>query len=84
MTTVAYLFLGAILFAVGAFGTLLRSSVAGRLIGIELMVAAAALTLAAASAGFRELDGQVAALVVVAVGAAQAIVGFALVGASDR
>ena len=84
MTTAAYLYLGAVLFAVGAFGSLVRTSVAGRLVGIELMVAAAALTFVAAAAGFRELDGQVAALLAVAVGVAQAIVGFSLVAASDR
>ena len=84
MTTAAYLYLGAVLFAVGAFGSLVRTSVAGRLVGIELMVAAAALTFVAAAAGFRELDGQVAALLAVAVGLAQAIVGFSLVAGSDR
>lgn len=84
MTTAAYLYLGAVLFAVGAFGSLVRTSVAGRFVGIELMFAASALTLVAAAAGFRELDGQVAALLVAAVGLAQAIVGFALVAGSDR
>ena len=84
MTTAAYLYLGAVLFAVGAFGSLVRTSVAGRLVGIELMVAAAAQTFVAAAAGFRELAGQVAALLAVAVGLAQAIVGFSLVAASDR
>ena len=84
MTTAAYLYLATVLFAVGAFGSLVRTSVAGRLVGIELMVAAAALTFVAAAAGFRELDGQVAALLAVAVGLAQAIVGFSLVASSDR
>ena len=32
MTTAAYLYLGAVLFAVGAFGSLVRTSVAGRLV----------------------------------------------------
>lgn len=84
MTTAGYLYLGAVLFAVGAFGSLVRTSAAGRLVGVELMFAAAALTFVAAAAGFRELDGQVAALLVVAVGLAQGIVGFALVAGSDR
>lgn len=84
MTTAGYLYLGAVLFAVGAFGSLVRTSAAGRLVGVELMFAAAGLTFVAASAGFRELDGQVAALLVVAVGLAQGIVGFALVAGSDR
>lgn len=73
MTMAAYLALGGILFAAGAAGSLVRASAAGRLVGIELMFAAAALTFVSAAAGFRELDGQVAALVVVGVALAQAI-----------
>ena len=79
MTTVAYLYVGAILFAAGALGTLIRTSAVGRLVGVELMLAAAMLTFAASAVGFRELDGQVAALLVVIVAVAQATVGFSLV-----
>lgn len=82
MTTTAYLFIGAILFAAGALGTLLRSGAAGRLVGVELMLAAATLTFAAAAVGFRELDGQVAALLVIVVAVAQATVGFTIVARS--
>src|SRR5437762_1855700 len=71
VTTVAFLYLGALLFAAGALGTVLRRSVAARLAGIELIFAGATLTLVAASAGFHELDGQVAALLVIGVAAAQ-------------
>lgn len=84
MTTVAYLYVGAILFAAGALGTLIRTSAAGRLVGVELMLAAATLTFAASAAGFRELDGQVAALLVVIVAVAQATVGFSLVAGLRR
>ena len=84
MTTAAYLALGAVLFAVGSIGAVIRTSAAGRLVGVELMVAAATLTFAASGVGFRELDGQVAALVAIGVAAAQAIVGYALVSRTRR
>lgn len=79
MTTTAYLYVGAVIFTAGVLGTLLGRNMAGRLVGVELMLAAATLTFAAAGAGFRELDGQVAALIVVVAAVAQAIVGSALV-----
>jgi len=84
MTTVAYLYLGALLFAAGALGSLIRRSVAARLAGVELMLAGATLTLVAASAGFHELDGQVAALVVIGVAVAQGIVGYSLIATLGR
>lgn len=79
VTTAAYLSLGALVFTMGVLGTVLRPSAAGRLVGVELMLAAATLTFAASAAGFRELDGQLAALLVVVAAAAHAIVGAALV-----
>jgi NADH:ubiquinone oxidoreductase subunit K len=84
VTTVAYLYLGAMLYAAGALGTLIRRSPAARVVGIELMLAGATLTFVAASAGFHELDGQVAALVVIGVGLAQGMVGFSLVATLAR
>jgi NADH-quinone oxidoreductase subunit K len=84
MTTAAYLYLGAILFAVGALGTLLRTSATDRLVGVEIMLAAAILTLVASAVGFRELEGQLAALLVIGVAVAQATVGLALVWRARR
>jgi len=84
VTTVAYLYLGAILFVAGALGTVIRANVGGRIIGVELMFDAATLTFAASAVGFRELDGQIAALVAIVVAAAQAIVGYALVSRVRR
>ena len=84
MTTAVYLALGAVLFATGMVGAVARSSAMGRLVGVELMIAAATLTFAASSVGFRELDGQVAALLAIAVAASQAIVGWALVAEARR
>jgi len=79
VTTSAYLALGAILFAAGTVGTVTRTSAAGRLVGGELMLAAATLTFVSSAVGFRELDGQIAALLVVLVAVAQAAVGSSLV-----
>ena len=84
MTTTAYLVVGGILFAAGALGTLIRTSTIGRLVGVELMLAAATLTFAAAAVGFRELDGQAAALLVVVVAVAHGAVGSALVAGLRR
>jgi NADH:ubiquinone oxidoreductase subunit K len=84
MTTTAYLYVGAVLFAAGALGTVLRPTAWGRLVGIEVMFAAATLTFAAAGAGFRELDGQIAAIVVLVIGLAQAAVGLSLVAGPRR
>ena len=84
MTTVAYLYLSAILFAAGGLDTMIRRSAAARLAGIEIMFAGATLTFVAASAGFHELDGQVAALVVIGVALAQGIAGFSLVAKLAR
>lgn len=80
MTTAAYLYVGAVLFAAGALGTVLRSTVWGRLVSTEVMLAAATLTFAAAGTGFRELSGQIAAAVVVVIGLAVAAVGYVQVG----
>ena len=84
MTTAAYLYVGAVLFAAGAVGAVTRMSAVDRLVGVELMLAAAALTFAASAVGFRELDGQIAALLVIVVAVAQATVGFALVSGLRR
>ncbi len=84
MTTAAVLYLGAVLFAVGAFGTLVRHSAVGRLVGVEVMFAAAILTFVTAAAGFHELDGQAAALIVIAVAVAHAAIGYSLSAHLDR
>ena len=84
MTTAAYLSLGAFVFTMGMLGTVLRPGAAGRLVGVELMLAAATLTLAASAAGFRELDGQLAALLVLVAAAAHGIIGAALVARLRR
>src|SRR5436309_2564272 len=72
------------LIAAGALGSVIRAGAAARLAGIELMLAGATLTFVAASAGFHELDGQVAALVVIGAALAQGIVGYSLIATLDR
>ena len=84
MTTAAYLYLGAILFAVGALGTVLRTNATDRLVGVEIMLAAAILTLVASAVGFGELEGEIAAVLVVGVAVAQATVGLAFVWRARR
>jgi NADH-quinone oxidoreductase subunit K len=84
MIITGYLYLGAALFAVGAFATIVRTSAIGRLAGVELMLAAATLTFAASAAGFRELQGQVAALLAILVAVAQAAVGIAVLARARR
>jgi len=84
VTTTAYLSLGAFVFTMGVLGTVLRPTAAGRLVGVELMLAAATLTFASSAAGFRELDGQLAALLVVVAAAAHAIIGAALIASLRR
>lgn len=84
MTTDAYLYVGALVFAAGAVGTLTRTSAIGRLSGVELMFASAMLTFAASAVGLRELDGQVAALLVGVVAVAHGAVGLAVAASARR
>jgi NADH-quinone oxidoreductase subunit K len=79
MPTQAYLYLGALLFSLGALGVVLRSNALGMLISVELMLNAVNVTFIAASRSFGELDGQVIALFVIAVAAAEVAVGLAIV-----
>lgn len=77
----AYLLLGAFLFALGLFGALTRRNALGVLIGIELIFNAANINLVAFN---RYLHpgaplGQGFAVFVIAIAAAEAVVGLALV-----
>jgi NADH-quinone oxidoreductase subunit K len=78
------LLLGAILFAIGAIGVVVRRNILTVLMSIELMLNAVNLTLVAASRFGGGLDGQVMAVFVMAVAAAEAAVGLALVLAVFR
>jgi len=80
------LVLGAVLFAIGAFGALTRRNAIGILISIEVMLAAVNLNLIAFNR-FIEGDGvngQIFSIFVMTVAAAEAAIGLALVLALYR
>jgi len=80
---VSYLLASALLFALGVYGVLTRRTAILVFLSIELMLNAANLSLV----GFAKahgLDGQVAALMVIAVAAAEVAVGLGLIVAVFR
>jgi NADH-quinone oxidoreductase subunit K len=77
-----YLYLAAALFAIGIFGVLARRNAIAILLGIELMLNAVNINLVAFwryAADPALMDGQVFAIIVFAVAAAEVAVGLALV-----
>ncbi len=82
----SYLILSGILFAIGAFGFLARRNAISMLMSIELMLNAVNLTIVAFGAFVESLSGHasVIALLVVAVAAAEATIGLAIVLAIYR
>lgn len=79
MPTTAYLLLGALLFALGAAGVVMRANALSMLVSVELMLNAVNLTFVAAAKRFAELDGVIVAFFVIAVAAAEVAVGLAIV-----
>lgn len=75
----AYLILSGLLFATGVAGVLLRRNVVVILMSVELMLNAANLVLIAFSRFIPGHDGQVLVFLVIAIAAAEAAVGLALV-----
>jgi len=84
VTSIHYLVLSALLFAVGTAGVLSRRNLFVSLMSLELMLNAVNLTLAVFSRSNADETGQVLALFVVAVAAAEACVGLAIVIALYR
>jgi len=80
----SYLGLSAILFAIGVAGVLTRRNVIVVFMCIELMLNSVNLTLIAYSAFLGEITGQVLVFFVMAVAAAEAAVGLAIVIALFR
>ena len=82
----AYLVLSGLLFAIGSFGFLARRNAISMLMSIELMLNAVNLAILAFGAFVPELGAQasVIALMVIAVAAAEATVGLAIVIAIFR
>ena len=79
-----YLIVGAILFGVGALGVMLRRSPLIVLLSLEIMLNAANLTLVAFARQRSDLDGQIFALSVMAVAAAEVAIGLGLIVAMAR
>ena len=79
-----YLAVSAMLFAIGTMGVLLRRSVLIVLLSLEIMLNASNLAFVGFSRLFGELDGQIFALSVMAVAAAEVCVGLGLIVAIAR
>ena len=74
-----YLALSGVLFAIGVAGVLLRRNVVVIIMSVELMLNAANLVLIAVSRYLPAEDGHVLTFLVIAIAAAEAAVGLALV-----
>jgi NADH-quinone oxidoreductase subunit K len=74
-----YLVLSGVLFAIGVAGVLLRRNVVVVIMSVELMLNAANLALIAVARFLPGHDGQVLTFLVIAMAAAEAAVGLALV-----
>ena len=79
-----YILLGAILFAIGAAGAMVRKNVLVILMCIEIMLNGVTLTLLAYAVQNESATGQIAAFFVMAVAAAEAAVGLAIIVAIFR
>jgi len=75
----AYLILSALLFCLGTFGFLARRNAISMLMSIELMLNAVNINLVAFGAALHDLTGQVFALFVITVAAAEVGIGLAIV-----
>lgn len=73
-----YLGLSAVLFVIGVSGVLLRRNLLVMFMSVELMLNAANLVFAAFARQYAQVDGQVVALFVMTVAAAEVTVGLAL------
>ena len=80
----AYLIVSILVFSVGALGVLVRRSPLIVLLALEIMLNAGNLALIAFSRRFADGDGQIFALTVMVVAAAEAVVGRGLIGAMSR
>ena len=74
-----YLVLSALVFAIGVAGVLIRRNLIVILMSIELMLNAVNLTFVAFSRFLGSMDGQVIVFFVMAVAAAEAVIGLAII-----
>ena len=79
MTLTAYIYLATILFVIGALVVLLRRNTIIVFMGVELMLNACNLALITFARMHGNLDGQVYALFVMVVAAAEVVVGLAII-----
>jgi len=88
MTTIVpyshVLLVGALLFGIGVFCVMTRRQLLMILIGVEIMLNGAALVFVTAALHFQNLDGQIVALFIIAVAAAEVSIGLALIVAARR
>jgi NADH-quinone oxidoreductase subunit K len=84
MSLVNYIYLAAILFCVGGATVLTRRNAIVVFMGVELMLNAANLTFVTFARMHGSLDGQVLALFVMVVAAAEVVVGLAIIMAIFR
>ena len=74
-----FLVLSAILFAIGVVGALMRRNALIVLMSVELMLNAANIAVVAFARQYHDMKGQAFAMIVIAVAAAEAAVGLAIV-----
>jgi len=84
MSLVNYIYLSAVLFAIGAAAVMVRRNAIVVFMGIELMLNATNLTFVTFARMRGSLDGQVIALFVMVVAAAEVVVGLAIIMAIFR
>lgn len=84
MSLVNYIYLSVILFSIGAAVVLLRRNAIVVFMGVELMLNAANLAFITFARMHGNLDGQVIALFVMVVAAAEVVVGLAIIMAIFR
>lgn len=79
-----YLILGALIFTVGAVGVLVRRNALIIFMCVEMMLNSVNLTLIALSRQWGNLNGQIFVFMIMAVAAAEVVVGLALLVANTR
>lgn len=79
VTATPYLLLAALLFAIGAFGVLVRRNPLIMFMCIELMLNAANLTFVALATQLGDINGQTVVFFVLVVAAAEVVVGLGLI-----
>ena len=84
MSLVNYIYLSTVLFAIGAASVMVRRNAIVVFMGVELMLNATNLTFVTFARMHGSLDGQVIALFVMVVAAAEVVVGLAIIMAIFR